>query len=208
MKTYSHADFKRMEAEALRNSSANFNGQNGQNKKQKSKKMKTQKFGIKGENNTDKDVKLALLPGTFNTIEEIQKVYPEIDGIITDGESFSKTIGGNLKKVIFESKSQKTIEHLKTYAKRVVGEIKDMDIVSMDKENFQQDIVFVETSPFDERPGFTERRLARFVSTHQNDNNRAICKNINIPFHPASLVILTICANSRMDITMDIGAAN
>jgi len=77
-------DEKKMLEQARQNLSANFDGQTP--KKTNTKTMKTQKIRFEGKNPTDKNLKIALLPGTFNNIAEIQKVYPDIDAVITDGE--------------------------------------------------------------------------------------------------------------------------
>jgi hypothetical protein len=192
-------DFKKKSKIVKQNLSANFDGQN-----QNSKKMATKKFGIKGQNTTGKDVKIAMFTGTYKNIDEIKMVYPEVDCVMADGVCLTD----GTKKVTFASKSIKTIAHLQTYAKRVIAEIRNVDIVTDDKENFQQDILFAETDPFDGRPGFTEKRISKHVSTMQNDGLRAVCNGVNIPMNPGSLVILTLCANSKVDITMDVAMEN
>jgi len=191
-------DEKKMLEQARQNLSANFDGQTP--KKTNTKKMKTQKIRFEGKNPTDKNLKIALLPGTFNNIAEIQKVYPDIDAVITDGE----VIAVGTKKVTFESLSPKTIEHFKNFFRIAGSRIINLDIVSNAKENFQSDISYVETSPFDERPGFEQVRLADYKSTFQNDNNRVVCEGVNIPLHPMGLVFFTFHANSTLDMTMDV----
>jgi len=188
------------------NLSANFSGKN-----QNLKNMRTQKFGFKGENTTERDIRVALLAGTFTDAKEIQKVYPEIDAVIADGRVYGTTAAG----VEFVSKNQKTLAHWKTFSKFVNTEIVRMDIISNDRENFQTTWDYVETTPFDERPGFLPMSVADAVSPHQNDLHRAIIEGNRMPIspisgrrglpvHPLSLLAFTICASSRLDVTMDV----
>ena len=201
-------DVETMLSQAQQNLSANFNGEN---QNQNTKNMRTQKFGFKAHNDSPEDLRIALLPGTFTDIDEIQRVYPEIDAIVTDGE----VIDVSSKFLTVASKNTKTMEHFKTFSKFVNTEIVRMDIVSDNRENFQKTLDFVETTPFDERPGFTTVSLADSVSPMQNDNHRAIVERRalpvigpnnprGLPIYAGSLVVFSIVGNSRLDVSMDV----
>ncbi|GHU85356.1 hypothetical protein FACS1894153_0400 [Bacteroidia bacterium] len=183
------------------NLSANFEGENSKNKK-----MTQKKFELKGSNSTSSDVKLALFKGTYSSIEEIKKIYPEIDAIIVDGTCLTLNEGTQEnpvnKTVVFNSKSKKSIAHMQEYAKRRIMQVSSLEMVSMDKRNFQEDIQYAETSPFNDARDFTGKRISDFVSPDQMDGNRAICRGINIPVNPASLVVITLRANSEIDLAL------
>jgi hypothetical protein len=206
------SEYKKILNLTRENLSANFDG-NVQS--QKTKKMATivqKKFELSIISTaTQKNAKVALLVGTYPNIDQIKAVYPEIDGVLTDGTSLTINEGTTEtpvnKTITANSRSSKTIEHLKNYVGKKVLELSNIEIVTNDKRNFQEDIQFAHVSPFNDTRDFTTRRISDYVSPDQMDSNRAVCKGVNIPIFPTTMLVFTIDTASRLDITLTFSEA-
>jgi hypothetical protein len=181
------------------NLSANFIG-NNQKLKKMSKNVKNYEF--KAKNTSKEDITLALITGTFPDLKEIQKSYPHIDAIVIDGKCAEVT-GANAGEVTVDAKTGKSLLHLQNMISKWCMTVRTLEMVSMDKRNFQEYIEHAATSPF-ETFDLKKTRVADYLSPQQYDSNRVICENINVPLTPWTIVAFTIRAESEIDFALSI----
>ena len=170
----------------------------------------TNRLSFTAENKIERDLKIAILPGTFANAAEIKKVFPEIDAVITDGAVFTES-GNNLT---VKSNNNKTMEHLKNFARFVASEIIGFDIVSDSRFNFGFNLEYTTTTPFNEQAPFVLIPLSKSISTMQNDNHRAVVETRDlpqlpngrrgVPYNSLTMFVFTIRAGSTMTVNMDV----
>ena len=172
--------------------SANFIG------KDMKKILDKETFGFDLKSTFDKDVIVALMPGTLVDIDEIKKRYPEVQAILTDGDVLVDA-ADNEKKIVLNCYGSGTMKAFQEFFKQVPGFIRSVDIISDQKSNFQQDIQFATPNPCKIEP--LERiRLNKYLGTGQYDQNRVVANGLNIPINAATLILLTIKAGSTLQI--------
>jgi len=189
------------------NLSANFSGNN---KNRKKMNFLTKRLSFTAENKIARDLKIAILPGTFKDAAEIKRVFPDVDAVITDGNVIE--IDGNALTV--KSNNNKTLEHLKNFARFVNSEFVGFDIQTDSRFNFGFNFEFTTTTPFNEQDPFVLIPLSNSVSTMQNDNHRAVVENKDlprlpngrrgIPYNSLTMFVFSIRANSEMTINIDV----
>ena len=170
----------------------------------------TNRLSFTAENKIERDLKIAILPGTFKDATEIKKVFPEIDAVITDGE----VIVIDDKALTVKSNNNKTMEHLKNFARFVASEIIGFDIVSDSRFNFGFNLEYTTTTPFNEQAPFVLIPLSKSISTMQNDNHRAVVETRDlpqlpngrrgVPYNSLTMFVFTIRAGSTMTVNMDV----
>ncbi len=182
--------------------SANFNG-NQKNKTTMNVNEKT--FEWKVKNTSKEPVTLALIKGTFPDLEDLQREYSKIDGLMDDGVCVTVS-GENAGEVIVESKSEKSIAHFLRMCDTYEMLIKDLDIFSLTKQNIQGKIKHAPTSAF-ESYNLQEILMNKYISTQQFDDKRVICEDINLPLDPSHIIAFTIAPESEMDFCATIVSA-
>ena len=193
-------DYEKMAELTRQNLSANFYGKNQKSEKMKNQRLK--KFEFKLKNTSDEDITLALIQGTYPSLEELQTAYNHIDGLFLDGECVKVSAGGE---VTATAKKGRTFAHLLSMVDKGFDfVVRDIEVMSADRGNFAENIEVTVTSVF-EKVDMTTIRIADYLSTEQNDGNRVICRSVNIPLTAAHAVTFTVRANSEIDFIMRIG---
>lgn len=192
------AGYKEIYRKALgpRGLSANFTGTNKNEIMKKAVEDGTFKFTVK--NTTDEDVTFAILQGTFPDLSEMKKKYPSVKGILADGDFIE--VAEN-KKVTCKVTGDTSVKHFSQFFRNAIGTAKHIEMISTEKGNFQEEVQVVHANPFVvsqiEKIGFS-----MYLKPNQYDQNRLIADNINVPLNPFAVVLMTVCANSDIVVTL------
>lgn len=181
--------------------SANFDGQTQkQEKKMANKLIENKAFGFFIENETKKDVCIAIMPGAFRSLDDLQKRFPKVDAILRDGELYKIGEGEEQKKVTCMCRNGSTVKLFQSYFQSVVGVANTLEVITNKKENFQTEIEIGTPNPC-EVEGLKCKTLSDYLGTQQYDQGRIIAKGINIPFSAIHMVLVTVKAGSNVTYT-------
>lgn len=174
--------------------SANFTG------KDMKKILDKETFGFELKNTFGKDIIVALMPGVLVDIDEIKKRYPEVQAILKDGDVLVDD-KDEKQKLVLTCDGSGTMKTFQEFFKQVPGFIRSVDIISDKKSNFQQDIQFATPNPCKIEP--LERiRLNKYLGTSQYDQYRVVANGLNLSLNAASLILLTIKADSALQVQL------
>jgi hypothetical protein len=199
--------YKKMLELTRQNLSANFDGTSEKTTKMAiNLKYENRRFDFKIINGTTfTDAKLALFIGSYPDIDQLKAVYPEVSAMIVDGTIMTVNEGTSEtpvnKTITASSNSKKTIAHLQNFANSHIMQLSDLEFISNDNSNFQEDIQYIEGSPFNDTRDFVKIPIRNFVSTGQFDTNRAICKGVNIPIYAGIILVFTVRAASHINVS-------
>lgn len=183
--------------------SANFDGKTQKQEKKMTKLIDNKAFGFVIDNDTEKDVCIAIMPGAFRSLEDLQKRFPKVNAILRDGEVYKVGEGENLKKVNCICRNGSTVKLFHSYFQSVTGVASMLEVITNKKENFQTEIEVGTPNPC-EVEGLKSKTLSDYLGTQQYDQGRIIAKGINIPFSAIHMVLVTVKAGSSVSYTFTV----
>ena len=163
-------------------------------------------FRMTVKNDTAEDLTFALVKGTFPDLGEIKKKYADVKAILADGDFFTVGEGDAAKKASCKVSGKTSVKHLQEFfAHGFEGEITNLEMISNEKGNFQEEIQAVIPSPFEAMPADSVA-LSQCLEPSQYDQNRVIAENIRVPLSPLALVTFTVLANSYVTYVLTINS--
>ncbi|MDR0763004.1 MAG: hypothetical protein LBF01_00720 [Bacteroidales bacterium] len=178
--------------------SANFIGRADggvQNKTIMGNLTKTFNFSVKNETTTAKRVAFGL--STFPDLETLKEKYG-VNAVLSEGVMLTEGTGDAAKKLSCAVQSTIKLKHIQEFYKVSEIVIRDLELMSENKDNFLEEIEMCVPNPFEIVP-MKSVGLRQWKDNKATDQNMLSATGINLLLHKTTLVVFTIKANSQID---------